>query len=552
MAKFLFTNFGQSTLSAPLVQGDTVVHISPSDATSFPTPGADEVFAIVLADGKNEPEILHCTNNPGTGLLTVLRGQEGTPAQTWGTGTSVLHTHTAASLQWFITGGQLDLYDQLLALINQLKARIDQQEQEIDEIENQVENTIPALIESELEDAYAAIQETRTVVTDFNFAQATINLEMLSRVGSNEATLTEFMQTTASSQSAQAEYNLQLTARMNNAEAAAEEALFVSVDANESLATLTNTVSANFNNNQASITSEAAARSSQYGSLSSLITTVNSTLGSHSVTITETALAVDGISGRWGIQINNNGVISGLELLSGLDDLPTMNFQVDRLKVSNATGVVSVTLFEIVGTTTYMNNVVANNIGANAIGANQIVSNSVEARHLKSDIIETRHLKTNTIEGYHIKANEIETAHLQTESVTTGIIRANNVTRTQSFANPALQGPITTGGITVFNQTVSDVNGPYVDALAFVRTSFGSGDSNGHTAILKVDGAEVGRARNYSLEPHGCTMVIPVRLNISGPHTFTIVVTQSSAGSDVWYVDYVYFQLEGKRTEVST
>jgi hypothetical protein len=97
----LFSNNATSTLQTALIVGATTVVVASGDAASFPQPeAADDYFMITVEDDTQNPalrEIMKCTGRVGANL-TVVRAQEGTTAQAFGTTATVANRLTAGSL----------------------------------------------------------------------------------------------------------------------------------------------------------------------------------------------------------------------------------------------------------------------------------------------------------------------------------------------------------------------------------------------------------------------------------------------------------------------
>lgn len=81
---FVFSDFNQTTLAAGIGPSAVSITVSPGTGAAFPSPGADEQFALTLNDAATRLvyEIVYCTARSGD-VLTVVRGQEGTTPQTW-------------------------------------------------------------------------------------------------------------------------------------------------------------------------------------------------------------------------------------------------------------------------------------------------------------------------------------------------------------------------------------------------------------------------------------------------------------------------------------
>lgn len=79
-----------------------------------------------------------------------------------------------------------------------------------------------------------------------------------------------------------------------------------------------NTLAANTEDivtNTAAITAEATARASADSALSSSVNTLSTTVSGHTTTLTEFAATINGITGTWGVQVDVNGNVTGLQLI---------------------------------------------------------------------------------------------------------------------------------------------------------------------------------------------------------------------------------------------
>ncbi len=83
----LYANNAKSTLSASISASTSTITLTAGQGTRFPTPGANEFFAVTLQTG-DTVEVCYCTYRVGD-VLTVTRGMEGTNSITFPTGTTV-------------------------------------------------------------------------------------------------------------------------------------------------------------------------------------------------------------------------------------------------------------------------------------------------------------------------------------------------------------------------------------------------------------------------------------------------------------------------------
>jgi hypothetical protein len=93
----LLSNNAVSLLASSLNASATALTISLADADRFPSPTGGDWFPVTLFDNSGNTEILRCTSRTGA-VLTVTRGQEGTAAVSWPTGSGVELRATAAAL----------------------------------------------------------------------------------------------------------------------------------------------------------------------------------------------------------------------------------------------------------------------------------------------------------------------------------------------------------------------------------------------------------------------------------------------------------------------
>lgn len=102
MADVIFSNNASSLLAASIGTGDLFVQVAAGFGTNYPSPSGNQFFYVTLEDDAGNIEIMRCTNR-STDLLTVVRGQDGTVAQSFTlTVTRVELRTTAAVLQEFV------------------------------------------------------------------------------------------------------------------------------------------------------------------------------------------------------------------------------------------------------------------------------------------------------------------------------------------------------------------------------------------------------------------------------------------------------------------
>ena len=111
--RHVFSNNAVTTLAAGISDSATTITLT-SGAAFAGVDGPDGlVQALTITDPANvlPPEVVYATAMPGAGQRTVVRGQDGTTAQTWGAGAIVSARVTAGMLDSFaqVTEGALSL-----------------------------------------------------------------------------------------------------------------------------------------------------------------------------------------------------------------------------------------------------------------------------------------------------------------------------------------------------------------------------------------------------------------------------------------------------------
>ena len=95
----LFANNAVGTLAAAYTAAATALTLTAGQGILFPSPNPanDEWFPVTIVNVANQIEIVKCTSRTAD-TLTVVRGQEGTPARSLGIGEKVEHRLTAGAL----------------------------------------------------------------------------------------------------------------------------------------------------------------------------------------------------------------------------------------------------------------------------------------------------------------------------------------------------------------------------------------------------------------------------------------------------------------------
>jgi len=199
----------------------------------------------------------------------------------------------------------------------------------------------------------AAIEQEQTVRADEDAALAsqidTISANYQSADDLLEASFTSQIQ---SEQTARASADGALTTRIDNIESDYQAADFTlqsnisseataRASADGGLSDRIDTVETNYQTADstlnAAITSEASARVAGDGVNATNISTVTSQVNDLTTTVTEQTISINGVQAKWGVNVNNNGRVTGLELNSGLDNLTTFAILADHFVIVHPT-----------------------------------------------------------------------------------------------------------------------------------------------------------------------------------------------------------------------
>ena len=111
MSNFIHVNFFSTTIAAAITSGDT--SISLGSATGAPTIPAGSAWPLIL-EANGVYEVVYVTALSGSSA-TVARGQEGSAAQSWNSGTTIYDAFTAQSL---LDYGQYQPFSTSIAALN--------------------------------------------------------------------------------------------------------------------------------------------------------------------------------------------------------------------------------------------------------------------------------------------------------------------------------------------------------------------------------------------------------------------------------------------------
>lgn len=179
--------------------------------------------------------------------------------------------------------------------------------------------------------------------TEIRISQGNVFISQISvlsgSVGQNSARIEEERTLRVTGDSALASVLEELSVTVAGNTAAISSLSLVVATSSGTLSTRLDTLSANFNGFQATVTSQFTAFANADGALSSRIDQVSVDVAGNTAAIIEEATVradADGeIHARWGVDIDINGRISGIELLDGTNGQSTFTIRADVFQIVN-------------------------------------------------------------------------------------------------------------------------------------------------------------------------------------------------------------------------
>lgn len=151
----------------------------------------------------------------------------------------------------------------------------------------------------------------------------------------------------------------------------------------------------------AAVTNETNARVAGDQANANAIQTVTTTVNGLNATVSTLSQSVNGVSARWGVTINNNGAITGIELNSGADQKSTFRIQADKFQLEPQGGA-TVSPFYVEGGVTYIENAVIKNGSLTQIASSENAENdlyiSVQMKEGARVSIVASHMATGNLE----------------------------------------------------------------------------------------------------------------------------------------------------------
>ena len=366
----------------------------------------------------------------------------------------------------------------------------------------------------------ASIVETNTALANETSARVALETSLQAQIDDADATLTEITTLDATAGHASVDQFLALKAEvedadtgltaafgeineLNNVDVGSTSAL---VQAHLELDGTVNDPTTGLAAAQASI-EQINTISVDSGSASAVaIANLNSTVGDNSTTITTLSSSIDGIEAKYGVEIDNNDIITGFQLLSGAGTPSAFNVRADQFNVYSTDGTTSDVPFSVFTSARtvdgvsypagiYMDNVyVTNSISLTDESGNVILSSGtqLDTTYIADAAITTAKIDDAQITTALIDDLAVSTLKIQNEAVTiheflqgTGEAINSGDTKTFSFnVSMASAGTISV----VFRNFVGGAtsSGDSISIATRLRNAQGTEDTTTTTATYPI------------------------------------------------------------------
>ena len=170
--------------------------------------------------------------------------------------------------------------------------------------------------------AFDILNLTTSVTTDRTNNAASFAEERTARTTATEAIVNQLTQLSTTVNTAKADITAETTARTT-----ADSALSQRVtDLNTSLTTADTALGAR-------ITTEETARVQGDQAIAQTVTNLSTTVGGHTTTISQHTSSINGLSAKWGVRINNNNRVAGIQLNSAADGTSSFDIEANTLNL---------------------------------------------------------------------------------------------------------------------------------------------------------------------------------------------------------------------------
>ena len=294
---------------------------------------------------------------------------------------------------------------------------------------NTVEGNI-AVVSQDVTDLTASL-----ALTDSNVSSNASALSALdTRVTTAEGTITSQSSdiTTLQSDLDQAELdivaNASATSALDTRVTAAEGTITSQSSAITTLQSELDTAESNITANASATTALTTRVTTAEGNISTIssdVSTLSTTVGENTASITTQASSIDGLEAQYGVTIDNNGVISGFQLLSGAGTPSAFNIRADQFSLFSTDGTVSQSPFTVYTTertvdgVTLPAGVYISSASIETLTADKLTTGTLNAERIQLD---NTTLSSDGSGNLVVKTGGISSNQVATEAVTKTVI----------------------------------------------------------------------------------------------------------------------------------
>ena len=218
-------------------------------------------------------------------------------------------------------------------------------------------------------------------------------------------------------------------------------------------------LSAKIDENRAFLLSEQVVRADADSALAGQVTSLSTTVGDNTTTITEAAASINGIEAKYGVEIDNNGSITGYQLLSG-EGGSAFNVRADQFAVFDASGAGGVPPFTVFTSSRTVDGVVypaGTYIKDAYIDTAAIVNGSITNAMIKNAAISSAKIDDAAITTAKIDDLQVDTLKIKNQAVSntaadsSGLTSITTVDEVDGYTTVATVALSTGGGQTIVN-----------------------------------------------------------------------------------------------------
>ncbi|UWR76632.1 DUF1983 domain-containing protein [Phaeobacter inhibens] len=253
------------------------------------------------------------------------------------------------------------------------------------------------LAQVDLENRVSGFLETARIEGEVNEKTEALSSEM----DGVRADLVQNYITAAMQDSALAVLRTSLTAEIDGVSASLSTSYYTISQVNSAISAARTSLRSEIAGVSATLNADYYTIAQTNSAISAATTSVTSTLDSLSTTVNQVQSSVDGIKGTYGVQVNNNGVLTGFGLVSELINgsvSTTFTVQADRFVVASSSGGGAVSPFLISGGKVYIRDAVIRNA---SISSAKIKALAVDTLHIKGKAVDTRQIAENAATTFY-------------------------------------------------------------------------------------------------------------------------------------------------------